>query len=310
MKPSIEKLDYIFLLRPTLFYPIWTFFLAGVWGGQRFGHGVADLTHTTGFFWVSAALSLVVGGVFILNQIKDTETDRINGKLFLIANGLVPIRHAAVEAALFSITGLVLGAWIDYRIGVILAALFTLSGYCYNFEPFSWKARPILGILTNVIGGVFIYSLGWISGGGHGLMPLRVLAYAAAGGSVFLNTTLPDIEGDRQTGKITFGVRYGVSHSALWSLILEGITVLLALIFRDWLLFFPAIAVMPFFVIGLARKTIPDVLRATKLSVLALVAGVCILFPWYLVPVVLVFFFSKWYYKRRFDFDYPSFRNA
>lgn len=310
LKKGIEILDYFFLLRPTLFYPIWTFFLAGCWGGMKFGVGASVFAHPAGPVWVALGLSLVMGSVFILNQIQDAETDRVNGKLFLIANGIVSLKEAYTEAILLGVCGLGISFWIDIRVGLCLLVLLVLSGWLYNYPPAEWKDRPVMGIVTNAVGGLIIYCLGWMTGGGAGIVPLRAAAYTLAGAAVFLNTTLPDIEGDEKTGKITFGVRYGIERTAIWALILETITVGLALLFRDWLLFIPGFLVFPFFILGAMKRTMAEVLWATKFSVLALAAAVCIFFPWYLLPVFFVFFFSKWYYKKRFNFDYPSFKSS
>lgn len=310
MKKAIKIFDYFFLLRPTLFYPIWTFFLAGCWGGMRFGKGGFGFIHQVGPFWVAVGLTFVMGSVFILNQVQDVETDRANGKLFLLANGIIPVKQAYWEAAFLTVAGLALGFWIDPRIGLGFLILFVLSGWLYNYPPTRWKDRPIMGILTNGTGGLVIYSLGWMTGGGEGFVPLRVVAYTLAGAAVFLNTTLPDIDGDSKTGKITFGVQYGVEKTALWALFLETVALGLAYLFRDWLLFIPAVAVFPLFVMGCVKGIEADVVRATRFSVLALAIGICVVFPVYFLLIFVVFFFSKWYYKERFEFDYPSFRTS
>ena len=105
-------------------------------------------------------------------------------------------------------------------------------------------------------------------------------------------------------------MRYGVKATARWALILEIITVGLAGYYRDWILFIPALAVLPLFVWGATRSTVEEVMRATKYSVAALAVGVCVVFPLYLIPVFLVFFLTRWYYKARFDFDYPNFKTS
>ena len=202
-----------------------------------------------------------------------------------------------------------LGFWIDARAGLALVVLLILSGWLYNYPPMAWKDRPIMGIVTNATGGLIIYCLGWMTTGGGSLCPPQVAAYTLAGAAVFLNTTLPDMAGDEKTGKITFGVRYGVEATAVWALILETLTVILAFILRDWLLFIAGFVVFPLFIVGVFKRTVPNVLWATKFSVLALAGAICIVHPWYLVPVFVVFFFSKWYYKKRFNFNYPSFKS-
>jgi len=306
LKAFVRLFDYVFILRPTLFYPIWTFFLAGHWGGSRMGNGHGTIAGST-FFPVILALSLIVGCVFILNQIKDIETDRVNGKLFLMSDGIISIKAAYIEAALLALAGLISGFLINLQVGLLLVVLLILSGCCYNYPPASWKNHPIMGIVTNAGAGLLIYSLGWFSAGGQGLVPLVSLAYVMAGAAVYLNTTLPDRKGDESTGKITFGVKYGVQKTAIWALVFEVLMLVLAAWFKDQLLFISGLIMLPFFIFGAVKATVDNVTRATKFSVLALAGAVCIFYPLYLLPVFGVFFLSKWYYKIRFNLNYPSF---
>jgi 4-hydroxybenzoate polyprenyltransferase len=161
---------------------------------------------------------------------------------------------------------------------------------------------------VNVIGGMLIFDAGWVAGGGGRTIPFQVLAYGLGATSVFLNTTLPDMKGDAKTGKITFGVRYGIRMTAVWALAFEAATVALSLFLKEWLLFIPSVFVLPLFVYATARGRLSDTIRATKFSVLALAASVCILFPFYVLLIFGVFFLSRWYYKKRFRFDYPNFK--
>ncbi|MBN2030743.1 UbiA family prenyltransferase [bacterium] len=310
MKKSIALLDYLFLLRPTLFYPIWTFFLAGYLGGMKLEKIGGSLIPSMSLIEVVIGLTGLMGSIFILNQIRDIETDRANNKLFLLANGIVPVKHAYWEAVFLVMIGLTIGFLADLRIGFGFLILTLLSGYAYNYPPTQWKDRPIMGIVTNGTGGLIIYCLGWITGGGREIVPLRVIPYTLAGAAVFLNTTLPDVEGDAKTGKITFGVRFGIKATSFWALVLEILTVGFALLFRDRLLFIPALLVLPLFVLGALKPNLSNVMRATKFSVLVLAVVVCFYFPWYFVPIFLVFFLSKWYYRKRFDFNYPSFKSS
>ncbi|MCK5146626.1 UbiA family prenyltransferase [bacterium] len=309
MRYFVRLFDWLFLLRPTLFYPIWTYYLAGHWSAKAFGHGENGFHRSMGLFGSIAALSLVVGSIYILNQIRDRETDRINHKLFLLSEGHIPVGGAYIEAGLLAVIGLLWGFWIDQHVGFVLLALLAISGYGYNYPPFCWKDRAIMGLVTNAVSGYVLYSLGWATAGGHPVLPMRGLAYMLAGACVYLNTTLPDLKGDAASGKITFGVKYGVKATARWALILEIATVIVAGYFKEWILFIPALVVLPLYVWGATRSTVDEIMRATKYSVLALAIGVCVVFPLYLIPVFVVFFMTRWYYKARFNFDYPNFKS-
>jgi 4-hydroxybenzoate polyprenyltransferase len=307
--PAARFLDYIFILRPTLFYPVWIVFLAGFWGGRRAQTAGKAVLSTTETGILLLGVTLMMGAVFLLNQIADMETDRVNGKLFLLARGIISQRAAYVEALILTLVSWGIAFWLGWRWGLALLALNILSGWLYNYPPARWKDSPLMGMIANGAGGVMLYCFGWTAAGGTPLIPFRVLGYALAGMAVYLNTTLPDIEGDARTGKRTFGVVYGVSRSAELALVLEAGAVAVAAFTVDWLLLIPAVLAFPLFVMGAWKKTVTAALRATKYSVLALAVAVCVAFPWFLVPVVLIFFCSKFYYRWRFQFDYPNLRS-
>jgi len=308
VKKGVEWFDALFLLRPTLFFPVWTYFLAGQSGGARYPKVSLQLLHPMGTLWIMAALSLLMGSVFILNQIQDMETDRRNRKLFLLANGIVPVRHAVREAVVLAAVSIGLAFWADPIFGLGFMALFLIAGILYNFPPTAWKNHAILGILVNGAGSMLIYDIGWVAGGGEQALPLQMFAYAFAVVAVFLNTTLPDRKGDQATGKITFGVRYGLGRTVLWALVFEAGSFALSLFLREWLLFIPSALALPFFTMAAIRRKLPDTLRATKLAVSALAGAVCVVYPATLLLIAAVYFLSRWYYQKRFHMDYPNFR--
>jgi 4-hydroxybenzoate polyprenyltransferase len=310
VKKGVELFDYLFLLRPTLFFPVWTYFLAGQSGGARTQKGCIELLHPVHAIWIMAAVSMLMGGVFILNQIRDVETDRMNRKLFLLANGILRVRHAYWEAAILTAASLAAAFWADPLFGMGFVTLFLIAGILYNYPPFVWKNHPLLGIFVNGAGSMLVYDIGWISGGGEQSVPPQAFAYASAVVAVFLNTTLPDRKGDEATGKVTFGVRYGLGCTAFWALAFEALSFVLSLVFKEWLLLIPSALALPFFAVAAFRRKISDTLRATKFAVSALAAAVCLLYPSYLALIAAVFFLSRWYYKKRFHFDYPNFRTS
>jgi 4-hydroxybenzoate polyprenyltransferase len=305
MKKKTSFLDYVFLLRPILFYPVWTFFLAGFWNGSR----ISGMGSLFAMVFCASALTLLLGAVYILNQIQDRKTDKANGKLFLLANGIIPIETAVWEAVLLAVIAISSALFFNTRFGFLLVLIFILTGYLYNYPPFLWKDKPIMGLATNVLGGILIYSSGWYSGGGQGRWPVEALAYACAVAAAYFSTTLPDMKGDAKNGKLTFPVRYGIPKTVAWSLAFETCSLVLSLLFRQWLLFFPALLGFPFFIRAAIKKTVSESVRATKISISSLAISVCVVYPVYLLPIVGVFFLSKWYYKKRFGFDYPNLRN-
>lgn len=303
-----KTLDCVFLVRPMLLLPAWIFYLAGLWSAGR--HSVQTPGHPAPAVWTGLGLTAVMGAVYILNQIQDVETDRLNRKLFLISEGHVPVRRAWLEAGLLLFAGLFLGFQTGLRAGVLLLSLFLLTGWAYSFPPARFKDRPVASLIVNGAGGLVIASLGWAAGGGPGWVPLRSAVYFFACASVSFNTMLPDMRGDRASGKITFAVRYGLRRTVFWALVFECATVILAWAFREWILFYPALVMLPFFIYALSRKTVDEVIRATKYSVVAMAAAVCAAYPWFPIPVSAVFFGSRFYYKARFGLEYPSLKSS
>lgn len=306
MRSVWNILDPVFLLRPMLMFPVWIFYLAGFWSGRTYSGIVEEPSPDS--LRIGLGLTAVMGAVYILNQIQDVETDRINKKLFLISEGHVPIRSACFEATILVFAGLFVGFQTDFRAGALLSGLFLLTGWLYNYPPAQFKNRPIFSLLANGGGGLLIASIGWIAGGGEGWIPVRSIAYFFACAAVSFNTMLPDIEGDREAGKITFAVCFGFHATVIWALVAESITVILAWIFHERILFYPALAMLPFFIYALAKKEVGEVVRATQYSVFTMAIAICVVYPWFLIPVFTVFFGSKLYYQGRFGLNYPSFR--
>jgi hypothetical protein len=76
----------------------------------------------------------------------------------------------------------------------------------------------------------------------------------------------------------------------------------------DPVIFYPALVSAPFFLLAAIRQRHGDVARAIKLPILFLALAICFEVWQYLLVLAFVFFFSKWYYRRRFGLSYPSLR--
>lgn len=300
------------MMRPTLFFPVWTVFLGGYHSKTIFDPGYA-WKNTGGdqlsmLILVLFFLSLLMGAIFIFNQITDIETDRKNNKLFFIANQIIDQKSAMIEAISLTMISVGFAFLHDFKLGVIFVLIFFSCGVIYSFKPLSWKDKPILGILANFLGGWSVAACGSIAAGASNWkFAVHAIPYAVGLVAVYLLTTLPDIPGDRSAKKITFGVRFGEKLTIYWAVAIELVTIILAFLLQDWILFLPALAAFPLFLIAAARQNMNDILRAIKFTVLFASLAVCVKYPVYLAVIVFVFFFSKWYYRKRFNLEYPKF---
>ncbi len=304
---TLKYLDYWFILRPTLFFPVWTVFLAGYHAQHQFASQeiFADRPHP---LWALLLLTMLMGAAFIYNQLVDIESDAKNQKLFFIARGIISKTAATIEGLLLTILPLGFSFFFDIRLGLIFICTFIFTGIFYSIKPFNWKDRPLLGMVTNFGGGWSVAACGWITAGAADWwFAIYALPYALGLVAVFLLTTIPDIPGDRDCAKITFGVKYGPRLTIFWALGFELITVIVAYLLKDNIIFIPALAALPLFVAAAIWQRLEDVLRAIKFTVLLASLAVCAIYPIYLVVIVINFFFSKWYYRQRFNLDYPRF---
>jgi 1,4-dihydroxy-2-naphthoate octaprenyltransferase len=310
MNRIVKLCDYIFVLRPTLFFPVWTVYAAGYFAFHQFSAaGQNGAVPTIDFSALSllGILTLLMGGVFILNQICDVATDARNHKLFLIAQRHISPRAAWAEMILLCAFTMIAGFFYGTAIGGLLVAIFLLTGIFYSVAPLQWKDRPLLGLLGNTLGALLIFMAGWWSVQIEWRLPiLHAVPYMLAVGAVYLYTTLLDVDGDAGTHKMTFGVCYGRRATIIAGGVLELGALVSAWWLRDPIMLYPALGAAPFFLWAVISQRLSEVSRAIKLPILFLALAICVKVWQYLLLLGFVFFFSRWYYRRRFGLKYPS----
>jgi len=311
MNRIVKFCDYIFILRPTLFFPVWTVYAAGYLTFHKFsGAGLNGAAPTLDQNSLSllGILTLLMGSGYILNQLCDVETDRRNHKLFLIADHHVSPPVAWTEMILLSIFAITAGFFYGNSIGALLVAVFLLTGIFYNVAPFAWKGRPLLGLIANALGALLIFTAGWWSQKIEWQLPIQhALPYMFAVAAVYLYTTLLDLDGDAECEKMTFGVHYGFAVTAMVGGVLELSALFSSYWLKDWIIFYPALIAAPFFIRAAIKQNLAEVSRAIKLPILFLAAAICIKIWQYFFLIAFVFYFSRWYYRRRFGLNYPNF---
>ena len=308
ISPSENKLlrylDYFFIMRPTLFFPLWTFFLSGYYGANRANpENIQNIPVVP-----MILLTLLMGSMYIINQIVDEETDAKNDKLFFIAKGIISRAEATIQSAVLLFATLGVAFIISIKLGIIFLVIAFFTGDLYSIKPFSWKNKPLLSIITNFGGGWSIVACGWLASGFFDWQfALYALPFAVAIIAVFLLTTIPDIPGDADVGKITFGVRYGIKKTTFWALVFEVASAVIAFFLKEWILFVPAMLAMPLFVVAAWKKDNASIGRAIKFTVLFASLAVGWVYPLYVLLLAANYFFSKWYYRKRFGLEYPKF---
>ncbi|MCD6595590.1 UbiA family prenyltransferase [bacterium] len=308
MKKIIQEIvDSIAFIRPLLLIPIWTPAIIGFWnGGGNKGIGGE---------WELILLTTFLGaGIYGINQLFDIEGDKINNKNIPFALGFLSPMY--VKSLIFASF---LGALIvAFPMGITLNLLVILGlilGIVYSAPPIRLKDRTIYALIANGFGhGMLIYLIGYAfaldkiqNARWDWFVILRALAYGIAYSSVYLFTTVPDIDGDRKVGKITFAVRYGERKTmalGLLGIFLAGAT---GLAFKETALFLTAIVSLPFYFAALSSKEIEPklIVRANKIAVLILALFACFYIPTFIVPIALAIAFAAIYNRVRLGVRYP-----
>lgn len=256
---------------------------------------------------------MLMGGVYILNQITDIETDRFNKKLFILAEQLIPLKNAYIEMFLLCSISLFLSSLFGiYFFSFAIISL--MIGILYSLPPIKLKGRPILDTLSNGIGyGIINFVMGWLMQNPfEWSIFFRFLPYFLSICAVFINTTIVDIEGDKKSGDITTAVFLGERKSYVLSSLLMVGALYIAVIQKDLICLIPATISLPLFFYTATYSFLSNKInrRMTILSFrlpgLIFTIITCIIYPVIIPFLLMVFISMKIYYKGRFQIDYPT----
>ncbi len=315
--------DFVFVLRPLIMVPAWSFYALGVHLAPVPARVELFSVIVQPGFW---CLSALLASAYVVNQIFDQASDRLNGKGLFLTQGAFRARTMiAIALACF------LGAsWLFQRVEdaqriPLLAAM--LLAFAYSLPPLRLCARPWLDLLANAIG---YGGLAFAAGAG-GVSDYALAAFLDAApwmllvGATFLYTTILDVDGDTAARKRTTTVAIGVSLSARLATVLAAA----AAANQAWVFFRKDGSAANAMVAGvaLAGFAIANILIARMESVdpaaraasrarasarlvqtiTALFAvWACIRDPALLMVVVPLVVAARFYYRARFSIRYPG----
>ena len=313
MRPRrlLRALDYIAVLRPTLLIPVWTMIFLGYY------HSSPELIISSPSWqvWCTILLySMFMGGVYIINQITDVETDDVNNKLYLVAGGHVKIKLIKYQAAILLLFPLLLALyWLRQRpIYILLIFIAIIIGIAYSIPPARLKGKPIFDLLANSIGyGAIAFFAGWIIQRDFSAQSIiSCIPYIFCVGAAFILTTLPDLKGDSLVGDRTTGWLLGVQKSCVVSVILLSMAICSSLILlkfdkKSYIALISSLFCLPLFIYALFSLRLSAITLATRLGVLLLSLLTCVVIPYYFILLIGTMLTVKWYYKKRFGIKYP-----
>ncbi len=235
-----QPLDFVFMLRPALLVPLWIFFAQGArlvshrgWLFDRV------LLPGVGEWLGLLSISGILAGGYLLNQMVDVETDRLNDKLFFLPRGIITMRAAAFELMLVWFVSL--AAALPLGSGFLWMAFAALAfSVTYSAGPLRAKARAGIDVLWNAAGFGLVAALAGVAatrGPLWGALPASALwsigSYAAAVAGVTASTIVLDREGDERSGLRTTAVVVGERGTSLAGVLLLAAAAAMGLFARD-----------------------------------------------------------------------------
>ena len=250
---------------------------------------------------------MFVGALYVFNQIADIKNDRENQKIFILSNGNVSKLGASLYAVVLTVLSIVFAWYQSQMMGMIYLLAFIIIGIGYNYPPFRWSNRPFWGLIVHFFVGWFSFMNGWLESGGEMIESFFPSIPVILGVSaIYLLTTLPDLDGDKSTGKITFAVRFGAQRTLNFAFFLMISCVFISNYLQDY--FIMIVSIMSAIMILRARiyyNQPGDILDAIRYTILYLLVIMGMKYPIFLLISVLVIVLTRLYYKYRFHKKYP-----
>lgn len=316
--------DYLAVLRPMLLIPVWTLLLLGYYKGlegQITTHLSLPIIGSIPFILRPHSeilitifiYSILMGAIYIVNQLTDSQTDEINGKLHLIAQGYIKKANLKIQIAILLSLSIIISLLRFPKTYSYLVLSSIILGILYSVPPIRLKGKPILDLLANATGfGIIAFAVGWKSSTELSVEVLfDCLPYFVCVSAVFINTTIPDMEGDIRNGDITTGVFFGIRKSCLISAALVVIALLISWFRRDAICLIASMISLPFFIYTVisnwneSSPKISAITLATKVSLMSLSFLVAVLIPLYFILLIFTILMVRLYYQVRFGISYP-----
>lgn len=307
--------DHVFLMRPVLFIPGWATLLAGHTMARKSDSAIAVLFYpkselvlwNPGLFTTILAFTFAMGGSFVLNQICDIDSDRVNNKLFLIGNHTVSIRAGIILAVFLLAFSSIISFFINNYVFFSILLFIILTAFLYNVAPFALKNKPWWGLFANVLMGWLAFASGWLSVSTKPIdLFVTSLPFVFYNTGLYFLTLLPDMAGDSASNKDTFAVRYG-EQTALWTgLLFFAFTLFVSVALHNQFMIVVCLMNVPFWIRLIFHRTIEYAFTTCKIGITIFALSVCFYYPFFFVSLALVFVASRYYYKKRFNLQYPT----
>ncbi len=313
-KKIVPRLDYLMLLRPTLFFSVWIMICIGMYISSILSKSIEMniVSYSPQTLIIFFGISLVCGSTFIINQLSDINSDKINNKIFLL-DGTISSENALKVSKIISSSGFVIILLIDYLILFPIGIIFLVWGKLYNHKNYNWKSKPWHGLIANILCGYLLILTGMLFN--RETMSISTLLlqsfiyclpFMLAYSSIVLLANVPDENGDKDSSKNTFTVIYGVKTTVSLSTLFCLLSFLLGMYINEPLSSISSLSALPFFLFAFFRGKNKDIIRAIRYPIFLLHFYLFTVYPLLFFPIVAFYYLSKYYYWHRFNLHYPT----
>ena len=311
---ALDRLDPVlnalFLFRPTLFIPALICSVAGLAAGratlQRYFFWHAD--------WSWTGLLLFTGVMLITAAAFANARPGEGGELALKGYPTPPAAGAGTGdtvrrwGRIVLVAGLVLMLSAGWLAVVAGGALYLFWGVLYAARVSLWKSNLPLETALHTLAGMALFYIGWAVSGAQITASLLaavpyVLMMAGFGAHIAiirgpaagLPATLPN-------RNLVTGVS---AFAALTTVMAAGLGIKIG----DPVISTSAMLTLPFFVVAVVLRRNRDIVYSSRYGLL--IAGIIVgsRYPWLYLSIVLLFYLSRYYYRRHLDLLHPTFQS-
>ena len=297
-KKIVSYFDYIFIYRPTLFFIVWAIICAGMYTAYlASGHihqWMFEFNLKTCLLFIS--ISFIMGAIFIEEQ-----QEVLNQHEYLNEDNIKLLFNVSLY------TGLILLLFINIYNFILGLILYLFWHTFYNQEKV--QNNLLIKCLSNIFISIILLFSGFFivqSKGNYFSLDLISIQYTSLLViflfSLYYLTVFLFIE--MLSDKNIINDRRIV---VLVSTILLVLVLIVSLSMNEPLLSICTLVSLPFYLYALLRNMNKDIVRALRYPLFIFNFFTVTIFPFLAIPVIVVFYISKYYYWHRFDLHYPTF---
>ncbi len=302
------RLDWLFLLRPEIFIPVWTTTVAGLGVGRWVSQ--PDLFWHLAWNWkiflLFTGLSLISGAASIRCQLLAQEKTENGGYLSVLGNANVSSDRAGRLSWIILGLGLVMVIPAGWLALLTSAAIFLVWGLLYGRKPVNLMGSLTIEMVIHVMACTALFYLGFAASGAplKGSLNLAapyIIAFTGVSVLEVIIATAYRSKGTIKLNKLIITIMLAVAT------ILAVITTIWGYSNGDPVISTTAVLTLPFYAVALYYHRELDVVRTSRYSILIFVIFVGARHPWLFVPIIIDFYLSRYYYRRRFGILHPAF---